>query len=456
MREYFRRTSPFVVLATFATSMYLYITDWPEIATVSGFTLHITDILFFIATVYCMAGAFTRWYRSVSQLAVLIVAGLLVLSFARGVAASGWAAAGVDFRFFSGFISAAAFAYFWGRELNIEWVFDRIIWLGWAIVVLGAARLVLGLDAFIHRPSVEEALKNPAVLELLNDPESALRWANPRIMNGAAALMLGQASLVALDRAASSSLPERRLLNSITFIVFATTLLISAQRTASFATLCGLFVIVAGFRARPLLSMTATISLSIALVFGAMWLASGGNIAPYLPRSIAMVILDQGTISLEVGEADRTFAWRVDQWQNFLNLYSRAPLIDQIVGQPLGILRLEFGPSSVLNAHNQYVQLLANAGVAGSLLFTSVILYGLFKGLLLLLCLRGAHSSNIAMSTAIIASQAVDSIGYTLGTEQGFLLVIALQLLAAASREAHRVAPFALARAMRRPREVPP
>jgi hypothetical protein len=35
----------------------LFLTEWSEIATVGDYTLHITDVLFGITMIYCLAGA---------------------------------------------------------------------------------------------------------------------------------------------------------------------------------------------------------------------------------------------------------------------------------------------------------------------------------------------------------------------------------------------------------------
>jgi succinoglycan biosynthesis transport protein ExoP len=46
MRWYFQQTAPFVVLATLVAGLYLFVTEWSEIATVGDLTLPITDALF--------------------------------------------------------------------------------------------------------------------------------------------------------------------------------------------------------------------------------------------------------------------------------------------------------------------------------------------------------------------------------------------------------------------------
>jgi hypothetical protein len=406
--------------------MYMYVTNWSEIALVGNFHLHITDLLFSITAIYCIVGALTRWYRSALELALLVLNGLLVLNFGRGTMESS-AAAGVEFREFSGFIGGASFVYFWGRELNVDWVFDKIVWLGWGIAVLGAARLLFGLDAFIL---------DREIVDNFNNPDFPLEVSNPRTLNGAAALMLGQAMFIALIRALSAPLGQQRWVNGVSFIVFAVTLLISRQRTATFATCAGLAIIIGGLpvRYRTIMIGIVTVALITAgVIFGAVRAEFGGDIYDYLPHAFSMITQGEGT-----------FGWRLEQWGTYFDLFLHAPLVDQLIGQPMNVYQPDIvrGTDQLSGAHSQYFQLLRDAGAAGVLLFTWVVVYVLFRGLFLLMVGDRAHlQSNLRLATAIVASQAIYSIGYALTDEQGLLLAIALQLIVIAIHDPRQRSP---------------
>src|SRR5437867_5593321 len=107
MQRFFRQTSPLVILATIATSLYLYITQKSELAIISGFTLHITDILFALILIYCFAGVKNRWNYSVPDVALLILCGLFVFNFLRGIGEFSPSQAGVPFRSVSNFAALA-------------------------------------------------------------------------------------------------------------------------------------------------------------------------------------------------------------------------------------------------------------------------------------------------------------------------------------------------------------
>jgi hypothetical protein len=404
VREHFRQTSPVVVLATLAVSLYLYITQWPEIGVVGDFHLHITDLLFGLIAIYCAVGAMTRWYYPVlPEVLLLILGGTLVLSFGRGALASSAAASGVQFREFTVFIFLVAFIYFWGRELNVDWVLNKIIAVGWGIAILSFARLILGLDAFILR-------------EL--DP---LR--EPRTLDSSAALMLGQATMIAVYDALSASRGAQRWYKWGTFLVFAVALLISQQRTATFATLAGVGIVVASLKRhyRAIVITSGSAALIASIIFGVGWVDVGGDSSEYLPRAVSMLLKGEGT-----------FGWREEYWQDYFDVYSHAPVVDQLIGQPFGVPRLAVVQSRYLeySAHNEYMQLLLNGGATGVLLYTLVLVYALTKGPLLLMSANGfSRPRHLVLAVAVVATHAVFSYGYNLPNEQGLLLAIALQAI---------------------------
>lgn len=409
---FFRQTAPVVVLATMAVSFYLYVTGESEIAVIGSFTLHVTDLLFCVTVVYCVAGALSRWYYSVFEMALLILSAFLVISFGLGVATVGAAKAGVGFRMVAVFVALVTFIYFWGRALNIEWLFKKIIMLGWAIVALSALRLVLGLDAFV-----------------LAEPVPGYAW---RTLGGNSALMLGEASLISLNWAVSAPGRVERWVKWVTFVVFLATLLVSNQRTAIFATLAGVLVIIV-FLHRHYRTIAIVVGIAVlisaGIFFWAAWTDVGGSMTEYLPRAISMISSGEGT-----------FAARERYWELYLDAYLRAPLINRLFGLPFGAPELmiveanEFLPT----AHNGYMQLMLNAGAVGVMIFMLLLASAFIRGILLLLAGSGA-AFNLRLATAIIVSHAIFSIAYLLPNEQGLLFAVALQVIARSSRVSKKV-----------------
>src|SRR5581483_3550031 len=90
------RTFSLLVWAWIFVSFYMFATQKSMLTSIGGFTLHITDLLFFLAALYCVPASFYRWRRS-PEFILLLFYVLLVLSFMRGSLVAP-AAAGVEFR----------------------------------------------------------------------------------------------------------------------------------------------------------------------------------------------------------------------------------------------------------------------------------------------------------------------------------------------------------------------
>src|SRR5260370_24617753 len=147
---FFRQTAPIVIVATLGVALYDYIRMWDEIGVIGNFTLHVSDLLFGLMMIYCSAWALGRWRHSPLEYLNLLLCGVHVLNFARGMMAVGVAPAGIHFRLlYAGYVGAALFAFLMHRRIDIHWVLDKFVLLGWGIVLLSAARLVFGLNAFI-------------------------------------------------------------------------------------------------------------------------------------------------------------------------------------------------------------------------------------------------------------------------------------------------------------------
>lgn len=417
MARHVNRICATVVFATLCVIFYIYVEQATDLTEIGSFNLHITDLLFGLI-IFCSLFGLKNWRgHALSEIMLLILSGLLLLSFCRGVIEVGNAAAGNAFRLYTVFTALIVFVYFWGRKLDYQWLFDKIIWLGWAIVFLGIARVALGFDAFIRNPEpYEEA----------------------RIFNAAAALMLGQAALIALHGALMRPGPGR-LWRTLCFLVFFVTVLVSNQRTATFATIAGAMAIFAFVPRRrdTTIIWAATIACASGIAVLALASLSDGELTEYLPRSLQMVAFQEGT-----------FAWRIDQWQTYFQQWVDATPFDQIIGQPFGVTRaigLSFSTLTELDpralpAHSQYLQFLLNVGAIGLLIFLSVPVLSLIDALAA--SKRPQGLPPVILALAILVSQIVFSFSYSLDNEQGLLLAVSVQIIAVAQEASSRLQAF--------------
>jgi hypothetical protein len=413
--RYGDRTCASVVLASLCVSFYTYVRQATELTTIGSFTLHITDVLFALIIAWSLLGLKNWRGHSLSETLLLFLWSLLLLNFCRGLIQLGSAAAGNAFRLYAVFTALIIFVVFWGRKLDYRWVFDTLMSLGWAIVLLAMARLVLGLNAFVQNV----------------DP-----YGEPRILNSAAALMLGQAGLIALHGSLVGPRVGRGW-KALAFAIFSATLFLSDQRTATFATIAGAIALVSFVprRQSTTISCMAMIACTAGIGIVALAWLSDSELAEYLPRSLQMIVLEQGT-----------FAWRLDQWQIYFQQWADSTLFDQIVGQPLGLARaigLGFSTLTELNplalpAHSEYLQLLLNGGALGLLTFVLVPISAFVDASFIS---RGDRPfpAPVILAIAILVSQIVFSFSYSLDNEQGLLLAISVQIIAVARTASDRV-----------------
>jgi hypothetical protein len=324
---------------------------------------------------------------------------ILLVNFARGIAATDAATAGVEFRLYSSFVATILFVFFARLQLDLDRVYNQILLLGWGIVLLSAVRLVFGLNSFIAKQS---------------DPY----WADPRTLNAAAALMLGQAMLIALNRMFSAVGARRRWRNGFSALIFAASILISDQQTAASAALAGAAIIfLASPRSQRGLAAAVGVVVSIvaSIAVFAAWVASDGNLDSYL-----------------FSHGD-TYEWRLEQWRDYFDLYMSAGIVDQMIGYPIGVVRaagMEADSVLQFGAHSEYVGLLLASGAIGELLFVLALLLALTKGVFLLAGADEARSNQLRLAVAVLASLAVYCYAYSLPGEQGLLLAMAVQTIA--------------------------
>jgi hypothetical protein len=388
--------------------------QWDLIGLIGNFNLHVIDVLFVFTMIYCAVSAVERWRYSPLEYLNVLLCGILIVNFARGIAVVSVALAGVHFRYVAGFVAASLFVFFMPRRIDIDWVFDKVVLLGWGIVFLSIARLTLGLNTFVHP---EAMITNPEVFE-------------GRFLDSGATLMLGEASLIVLYRIGALPVGRKRRRMTAILLVFLAVVLISNQRTATSATLVGIGAVIAAFprqRRKVVFPVGGFVIVAAsAAVYGA-WIAAGGDLSSF---------------SLQESQyhAKTDYEWRLAQWQDALDLYSQAGLVDEIIGMPLSLAqsiafridreRLQF------TAHSEYVALLMNSGLLGVALFVSMLVVAVGKGIIIMRSQTGGNirTKNVGLAIAIIVSNAVFSYAYMIPNEQGLLLAVALRVIATAPR----------------------
>jgi len=265
------RAAPAVVLAILGAAMYYYMRQWDLIGLIRNFNLHVIDVLFAFTMIYCAASAVGRWRYSPLEYLNVLLCGILIVNFARGMAAVSFALAGVHFRYAAGFVAASLFVFFMPRRIDIDWLFDKVVLLGWGIVLVSVARLALGLNTFVAPEAVNT---NPEVFE-------------GRFLDSGAALMLGEASLIVFYRIGALPVGQKRRRMTAIFLVFFAVVLISNQRSATAATLIGIGAIIAAFprqRRKVVFPFGGFVIVAAsAAVYGA-WIAAGGDLSSWLPE----------------------------------------------------------------------------------------------------------------------------------------------------------------------------
>jgi hypothetical protein len=237
--------------------------------------------------------------------------------------------------------------------------------------------------------------------------------------------MLGQATLIAVNKALVEWEPIKRWSNGLTAFVFLATLYFSHQRTATFATIAGLAIITVFAQPRYRL-IIALVSLAILaggiILLGAAWIDVGSTgLVEFIPDSIAMVIF-----------GEKTFGARELAWNAYLYNFSTWSALEQFTGRPFGVPILAILTESLteasISAHNGYLIYMLRIGLLGASVFVIALIYALGKGLFLLA--TASHDDyRLRLAVAIVASHVIYSISYLLPNEQGLLLAIAVQTI---------------------------
>jgi hypothetical protein len=248
--------------------------------------------------------------------------------------------------------------------------------------------------------------------------------------------MLGQAGLIVLHGWLVGPRAERGW-KAVAFVIFFAAVLFSDQRTATLATIAGAITVLSFVPRRRDTTISCLGLIACAAGVGVVALASlsDGQLTEYLPRSLQMIVLQEGT-----------FAWRLDQWQIYFQQWVDAAPFDQIIGQPLGLalaIGLRFSTLTelaplALPAHSEYLQLLLNVGVIGLATFLLVPVSA-FIDAIFVSKVRQRLSAPVILAIAILASQLVFSFSYSLDNVQGLLLAISVQVIAVAREASGRL-----------------
>ena len=137
-------------------ALYGYARQLTEIGGVGGLTLHTTDVLFFLTIAWCAAVPWIDWQFFALEKLNLFWCLIPVFNFGRGMLGGQLANLGIQFRGFSNFIAAAIFIPLARERISFDWIFDKIVLLGWGLVVLSLVRLLFGVDTFVAAGTIPQ------------------------------------------------------------------------------------------------------------------------------------------------------------------------------------------------------------------------------------------------------------------------------------------------------------
>jgi len=222
-----------------------------------------------------------------------------------------------------------------------------------------------------------------------------------RGLNGAQALVVGQAAVISLTGGA------RRHLFFLGACGFA--LLATQQRTALAATAIG--VLVVALRAGRLSSARATRLVRFSVVAGVVLIMLALLVGPSGLRESVR------TATTSVSTDSGTFGWRIEGWQALLEDYIQRPLGDRLIGQSAGtgFGRYLDGNLVLVSPHNMYLTVLLMPGAIGHIPFIAVLVSALLR----------TRGGPVALH-ALIWGLMVYGIGYQLGPDQGLVIGAAL------------------------------
>jgi O-Antigen ligase len=352
---------------------------------------------------------------SVFQRWALLLAGVLLLSLARGMLAFGLERSVAEFRLYISFV--AGMLYFASFPPS-AWLSDRIgaLWLAFSVPML----VLVGL----------RWLDNLAGIDLGVPPEVFGADAALRVLDGPYTFMLAVAAMLTAPFWRLRDERARRL-TRLGMLLLLVVLLLN-RRTVYLALLVGIAVLM--LRQRRLGRREMAVAVGALLVFAGVYLSVAGTDTE---QPLASSAVSRGT-----------FDWRVEGWTSLLKSWSDNPA-HWLVGEPFGsgFVRTVGGAEQASEPHNFYLTTLLRSGLVG-LLALLALTVGLLRALWRA---QGTGPGLLApgLFPALLAMQAVWCVTWLPGIEQGIITGLAVAL---AAGQADGQAPFP--RLSRRP--VPP
>lgn len=243
-----------------------------------------------------------------------------------------------------------------------------------------------------------------------------------RALVGTQALILGQATIMWM--LPIDTLQRDRRLRSLLIIAGLTALLLSQQRTVWAA----MVVSVALITSLPLADQTARSAQAAKRIAAAGFLLV-----------VAVLVLRPSGLSTSIGFAveeatneQSTFTWRIEGWEEILEYQLAASTHDILLGNPSGVGFDRTVNSVVVKVapHSFYIFVFSTVGLVGVLL-----LFGHFIGVAKRLTPLAKVDPEYLLLLTLLAGQAVYSMTYEIGIEQGFILAVASQRALAVVKE---------------------
>src|SRR5262249_16617128 len=142
------------------------------------------------------------------------------------------------------------------------------------------------------------------------------------------------------------------------------------------------------------------------------------------------------------------------QWELYLNVYWKGPLISQLIGFPVGEIRsiASRAPPDDIEArmlmavaHSGYINFLVSSGCIGLGLFLTGLIVPLSRSFHLMLRFRNFDSTDryFRLAIALIVAIAIYAYAYPIN-ELGLLLAVALGIIGKVSKELAQLPPKVL------------
>jgi O-antigen ligase len=247
-----------------------------------------------------------------------------------------------------------------------------------------------------------------------------------RPLEAPGALVLGQAAAVAIGVGLFGWQDQKgSLVHVIIGSLFFIILLSTGQRSASLAGLTAIAVTLIFSRSRSNILITIGIGIAVMafviIVTQVVAIMGYDNFLHLMPESIQEVFGSESTLDWRFDYWDAIFAQR-ENWTAIAKLFGIA------FGTNAGFFVEQYKTIISYSPHNNYIYILIQYGIFGTVLFYSIVMAGFIRMMML------RRRSNVdafakifpAIIIGLLASQLVYSFGYDIRHEQGVMLGLAL------------------------------